>query len=69
MKTISAYTAFSRLVLILRALHTNIEKSKVVLKPDKNTITEAHHVWPTLTGGSVCVVWSVSGMFPREWFF
>jgi pre-mRNA-processing factor 8 len=22
---------------------------KVVLKPDKTTITEAHHIWPSLT--------------------
>jgi pre-mRNA-processing factor 8 len=49
LQTISPYTAFSRLVLILRALHTNIEKSKVVLRPDKNTVTEPHHVWPTLS--------------------
>lgn len=49
LKTISSYTAFSRLILILRALHVNTEKTKMILKPDKNTITEAHHIWPTLT--------------------
>jgi len=49
LKSISSYTAFSRLILILRALHVNIEKGKVILKPDKTTITEAHHIWPTLT--------------------
>lgn len=49
LKTISSYTAFSRLILILRALHVNIEKSKVILKPDKTTITEPHHIWPTLS--------------------
>jgi pre-mRNA-processing factor 8 len=48
LKSISSYTAFSRLILILRALHVNNEKAKVVLKPDKTTITEAHHIWPTL---------------------
>jgi pre-mRNA-processing factor 8 len=49
LKNISSYTAFSRLVLIMRALHVNNDKTKVTLKPDKTTITEPHHVWPTLT--------------------
>ncbi len=41
--------AFSRLILILRALHVNTDRTKVILKPDKTTITEPHHIWPTLT--------------------
>lgn len=41
--------AFSRLILILRALHVNTERTKVILKPDKTTITEPHHIWPTLS--------------------
>ncbi|XP_013405996.1 pre-mRNA-processing-splicing factor 8 isoform X1 [Lingula anatina] len=49
LKTISSYTAFSRLILILRALHVNTDRTKVILKPDKTTITEQHHIWPTLT--------------------
>ncbi|OLY78026.1 Pre-mRNA-processing-splicing factor 8 [Smittium mucronatum] len=49
LKTISSYTAFSRLVLILRSLHVNNEKTKIILRPDKTTYTEPHHVWPTLT--------------------
>jgi len=49
LKSISPYTAFSRLVLMLRALHVNSEKTKVILKPDKTTITEAHHIWPSLS--------------------
>lgn len=49
LKTISSYTAFSRLILILRSLHVNTERTKIILKPDKTTITEAHHIWPTLT--------------------
>ncbi|XP_061716372.1 pre-mRNA-processing-splicing factor 8 [Cydia pomonella] len=48
LKTISSYTAFSRLILILRALHVNTERTKVLLKPDKSTLTEPHHIWPTL---------------------
>jgi pre-mRNA-processing factor 8 len=49
LKSISSYTAFSRLVLILRAMHVNTEKTKIVLRPDKSVITEKHHIWPTLT--------------------
>jgi len=49
LKSISSYTAFSRLILILRALHVNNEKAKIILRPDRNTITESHHIWPTLS--------------------
>lgn len=48
LKSISSYTAFSRLILLLRGLHVNNEKAKIVLRPDKNTITEPHFVWPSL---------------------
>ncbi|RKP02105.1 hypothetical protein CXG81DRAFT_11192 [Caulochytrium protostelioides] len=47
--TISAYTAFSRLILILRALHVNNERTKIVLRPDKSVVTEPHHIWPSFT--------------------
>ncbi|KAK6912228.1 Pre-mRNA-processing-splicing factor 8, U6-snRNA-binding [Dillenia turbinata] len=49
LKSISSYTAFSRLILILRALHVNNEKAKMLLKPDKTIVTEPHHIWPSLT--------------------
>ena len=49
LKTISSYTAFSRLILILRALHVNVDKARMILKPAKEIITEPHHVWPSLT--------------------
>lgn len=49
LKTISSYTAFSRLILILRALHVNPDKTKAILRPDKSSVTLTHHVWPTLT--------------------
>ena len=49
LKSISSYTAFSRLVLILRALHVNHERARVILKPNKTTITQPHHIWPTLS--------------------
>ena len=48
-KTISSYTAFSRLILILRALHVNQDKTKLILRPDKTVITQDHHIWPTLS--------------------
>ena len=47
--SISSYTAFSRLILLLRGLHVNNEKAKVVLRPDKNTVTKDNFVWPSLT--------------------
>ncbi|KAL5361955.1 putative pre-mRNA splicing factor [Aspergillus floccosus] len=49
LKSISPYTAFSRLVLILRALHVNIDKAKIILRPDKSVITQEHHIWPSLS--------------------
>merc|ERR1719267_41924 len=49
LKSISSFTAFSRMILILRALHVNPERTKVILKPDKTTVTQPHHVWPSLT--------------------
>ena len=49
LKSISSYTAFSRLILILRGLHVDPDKVKMILRPDKTVITEAHHIWPSLT--------------------
>ncbi|KAI8905046.1 PRP8 pre-mRNA processing factor 8 [Gorgonomyces haynaldii] len=49
LKSISSYTAFSRLILIMRALHVNQEKTRIILRPDRTVITEPHHIWPTLT--------------------
>ncbi|KCV67421.1 pre-mRNA-processing-splicing factor 8 [Fonticula alba] len=49
LKTISSYTAFSRLILILRALHVNVEKTKALLRPDRETIMQTQHIWPSLT--------------------
>lgn len=49
LKTVSSYTAFSRLILILRALHVNQDKTKLLLRPDKTVITQEHHIWPTLS--------------------
>ncbi|XP_044717530.1 PRP8 domain IV core [Hirsutella rhossiliensis] len=49
LKSISSYTAFSRLILILRALHVNPDKTKMILRPDKTVITLDHHIWPSLS--------------------
>merc|ERR1711968_333706 len=49
LQSIASYTAFSRLILILRALHINNDRTKAILRPDKTTITETHNVWPSLT--------------------
>jgi pre-mRNA-processing factor 8 len=49
LKSISSYTAFSRLILILRALHVNLDKTKLILRPDKTVITQGHHLWPSLS--------------------
>jgi pre-mRNA-processing factor 8 len=46
---ISSYTAFSRVILLLRGLHVNNEKAKIILHPDKNTITEPHFIWLSLS--------------------
>jgi len=47
--SIKSHTAFSRLMLILRALHESIEEARAILKPDKTVITEPGHLWPTLS--------------------
>merc|ERR1719149_408172 len=49
LKTISSYTAFSRLILILRALHVAQDRTKIILRPDKSVTTEPHHIWPSLS--------------------
>lgn len=49
LKSISSYTAFSRCILLLRALHVNQEKAKIILRPNIATVTEPHHIWPTLS--------------------
>jgi len=48
-KTVPPYTCFARLILLLRALHVNPERTKMILKPSKTVVTEPHHIWPTLT--------------------
>merc|ERR1711920_171687 len=49
LRTISSYTAFSRLILILRSLHVNADRTKIILRPDVSIVTQDHHIWPSLT--------------------
>jgi pre-mRNA-processing factor 8 len=49
LETIQSYTAFSRLILILRALHVDQNRTKIILRPDRTVKVEPHHIWPTLT--------------------
>ena len=78
LKSISSYTAFSRLILLLRGLHVNNEKAKIILRPDKNTITEPHFVWPSLSDEEwikvevalkdLILAVSMRRSHPRVWF-
>lgn len=49
LKSISSYTAFSRLVLILRAFRMSPVQASAIMKPTANTITQPHHIWPSFT--------------------
>ena len=49
LKSIQSFTAFSRVILILRALHVNIDRTRAILKPHKGVVTKPNHIWPTLT--------------------
>lgn len=49
LNTISSYTAFSRLILILRSLHVNHDKTRAILRPSNAVVTQNNHIWPTLS--------------------
>ena len=66
LRSISSYTAFSRLILILRALHVNNDRTKIILKPDKTTITEPHHIWPTLSDDEWIKVSEIVGFLKKR---
>jgi pre-mRNA-processing factor 8 len=36
-------------MLILRALHVNVDKTRAIMKPNKSIITKPNHIWPSLT--------------------
>lgn len=46
---VSSYTAFSRLILLLRALKTNEEKAKMILLADPTIPIRGNHLWPSFT--------------------
>lgn len=48
-RSVSSHTAFTRLILLLRALHVNDARAKSILRPNKTIVTEPHNIWPTLT--------------------
>jgi pre-mRNA-processing factor 8 len=47
--TISPYTAFSRFILILRAMQVDPSAAKRILRPTADIVVEPHHLWPTLS--------------------
>ncbi|KAL7718050.1 Pre-mRNA-processing-splicing factor [Entamoeba marina] len=46
-ESVSSYTAFHRLVLLLRGLAINPHKARKILQPDPTVVIESHHQWPT----------------------
>lgn len=49
LSSISSYTAFSRVILLLRALGINQERTNLILRPDSSVITLDHHIWPSFS--------------------
>lgn len=49
LQSISAYTAFSRVILLMRALGINQERTNLILRPDASVITQEHHLWPSFS--------------------
>lgn len=47
--SISSYTAFSRTILILRAMGISQERTNMILRPDASVVTQTNHIWPTLS--------------------
>ncbi|KAM3159448.1 MPN domain-containing protein [Lachancea thermotolerans] len=49
LERVSSYTAFSRLILLLRALRTNEERARMILKADPTIPIKEHHLWPSFS--------------------
>ncbi|GIQ91428.1 pre-mRNA-processing-splicing factor 8, partial [Kipferlia bialata] len=45
---VAPHTAFSRLMLILRALMIAPDRAKAIIRPTADIPTKPQHVWPTL---------------------
>lgn len=48
-KSIEPHTCFARLVMILRAIHIDNDKARLILRPHKGVVTQPNHIWPSLT--------------------
>ena len=44
LKKLVFINSFIRLLLILRSLHVNQEKIKIILKPNRETVSEKNHL-------------------------
>ncbi len=49
LSSISSFTCFSRLVLLLNGFLINSEKVKEILKPKDTTETKQNHIWPCIS--------------------
>lgn len=49
LELVSPFTAFSRAVLLMRALGVSTERTGLILRPDASTTTRSHHLWPLLS--------------------
>lgn len=49
LESVSPFTAFTRLVLILRAIHVDEDKGKMLLTLDASVVTDPRRIWPSFT--------------------
>ncbi|ODV81188.1 PROCN-domain-containing protein [Suhomyces tanzawaensis NRRL Y-17324] len=49
LKSISPYTAFSRIILLLRAMGISQDRTNLILNPDSSIVTQDHHIWPSFS--------------------
>lgn len=49
LESITAYTAFSRVILLFRALDINADRTNLILQADSNTVTALHNLWPSFS--------------------
>lgn len=49
LESCSSFTAFNRLIVLMRALQVNSDKAKLILRPNSNIVTKEHHLWPSFS--------------------
>ncbi|KAK2962369.1 putative Pre-mRNA-processing-splicing factor 8 [Blattamonas nauphoetae] len=49
LESCSSYVAFARLLLLMRGMYVNPERTKIILRPDATTVTLPNHMWPHLS--------------------